>query len=146
MQPMLSERVGMTTRTKEMTSQQSCEQCVHILFFSLCILLSNVHNLQAITRYIKRCLKDEDTPAENEGTNPKKIKQIYNIRDVIKQAYRHLVDARIPFKSNEENYISHYQRAVTEVYENFDDSKLKEAEAMVEVWNTQGIPQKFQQK
>ena len=37
---------------------------------------------------------------------PWKIKQVYNIRNVVKQNYKDLVEAEIPGKSNEKGYIA----------------------------------------
>lgn len=77
---------------------------------------------------------------------PIKIKQVYTIRDVIKQNYRTLIEAEIPFKPTDKNYIGSYQRAVTTVQQNMSDGELKNIEETAEMWNKQGAPTNVQQK
>lgn len=101
--------------------------------------------LQAIARYIKGCVKKESTVESGEA-KPKKTKQVYTIRDVIKQNHRDLVEAEIPHKSNEKQYIAGYQCAVTAVLNNMDDDQREEAENLVDSWNKQGAPREVQLK
>lgn len=77
---------------------------------------------------------------------PRKIKQIYNVRDVVKQNYKDLVEAEIPEKSNEKGYIAKYQRAVTTVVDNMSESTLEEAKDIAEAWNKEGAPAEVQLK
>ena len=77
---------------------------------------------------------------------PTKLKQVYTIRDVIKQNHRSLVEAEIPHKSTDKDYIGSYQRAVTAVLKNMAEEDLEEAEEIVELWNKQGAPPEVQLK
>jgi hypothetical protein len=90
-------------------------------------------------------MKTEAT-ADSGDPKPKKIKQVYKIRDVIKQRHRDLVEAEIPYKSTDKEYLGSYQSAVTTVLQNMTESELEEAEEMVELWNAQGAPAEVQLK
>lgn len=104
------------------------------------------HSLfQAIARYIKAEIKKEAT-TEDGDPKPIKIKQIYTIRDVIKQNYRDLVEAEIPYDPTDKEYIGSYQRAVSKVIESMGDEDLEEAEKIVNLWNQQGAPSDLQLK
>jgi hypothetical protein len=59
---------------------------------------------------------------------------------VIKQNYQPLIEKEIEEKSTDKNYISKYQRAVTEVHQNMDEEQLEEAERIVDLWNKEGAP------
>ena len=71
---------------------------------------------------------------------PKKVKPLYNIRDVVKQNYRELVEEKIPFKPNDPKYIGSYQAAVTEVIQNMAEEDLAAVEEIAEEWSKQGAP------
>jgi hypothetical protein len=75
-----------------------------------------------------------------------KLKQIYTIRDVIKQKHKTDVEAEIPYQHGDKKYIGSYQRAVTTVLKNLSKKDMREAEKMVELWNTQGPPSDVQLK
>lgn len=83
-----------------------------------------------------------------EGGDPKptRLKQIYTIRDVIKQKYKTDIEAEIPYQHGDKEYIGSYQRAVTTVLKNLSKKDVKEAEKMVELWNAQGPPSDVQLK
>lgn len=81
-----------------------------------------------------------------EQSKPKKIKQIYTIRDVIKQQYRHLIENEIPYQPGDTEYLGSYQKAVTEVLKNMSDEDLQDAENMLEEWNKGGGPSDVQLK
>lgn len=83
---------------------------------------------------------------EDSEPKPSKIKQIYTIRDVIKQNHRALVEAEILYKSTDKDYIGSYQRAVTTVHRNMSNIELEEAENVVDLWNKQGAPPEVQLK
>lgn len=101
--------------------------------------------LQAIIRYIKRLIKKES--AEEAGDpKPTKVKQIYTLRDVIKQNYKALVEEEIPYKTTDKEYIGSYQRAVTDVLKNMTDEQLEEAQNLVDSWNSKGAPSDHQLK
>jgi len=103
---------------------------------------------QAIGRFFKRSIEDEvDEDAEPAVIpKPKRRKQIYGLRDVVKDRYLHLVNAEIPHEAGGADYIANYQRAVTTVVENMEGDDLKEAEVMVEEWNKGGAPSDVQLK
>jgi len=101
--------------------------------------------LQAISRFIKRCVKKASEP-EVEQPKPKKVKKIYTIRDVIKQHYRSRVEEEIPFKSNDKEYLGSYQKAVSTVLNNMTEEDLEEAEDILELWNKEGGPSDIQLK
>jgi hypothetical protein len=103
-------------------------------------------SIQAITRYIKGLNDKKDTPVKGGDPQPKKIKQVYTIRDVIKQHYRDLVEAQISFKPTDKEYIGSYQRAVTTVLKNMTEEEVEEAEEILESWNKQGAPPEIQLK
>ena len=95
--------------------------------------------LQAITRYFKGCIKNKSA-TESGDLKPVKIKQVYSIRDVIKQNYQDLVQDEIPYNSSNKYYLSSYQQAVTTVQKNMTKSDLEEAQKIVDLWNAQGVP------
>jgi hypothetical protein len=99
---------------------------------------------QTVARYIKGHIKD--SASEGGDPKPKKIKPVYTIRDVIKQNYRGLVEAEICYKPTDKEYIGNYQRAVSTVLENMTKKDLKEANDVVELWNSKGAPQEVQLK
>ena len=69
-----------------------------------------------------------------------KYKQVYTIRDVIKQRYRELIEDEIPYKSTEKQYLSSYQSVVTRVHQNMSEDDLAEVQKMVDLWNSNGAP------
>lgn len=81
-----------------------------------------------------------------EEPKPKKIKKTYNIRDVIKQNYRSLVENEIPFKSTDKEYLGSYQKAVSAVLDKMNEEELKEAQNVLESWNKEGGPSEVQLK
>lgn len=81
-----------------------------------------------------------------EGPKPKKIKEVYTLRDVIKQHYRELVEAEIPYKSTDKEYLGSYQRAVRTVLTNMDKEELDEVQNILDAWNEQGAPPEDQLK
>ena len=114
--------------------------------FSLCFLDLCCSQVQTVTRYIKGLLANDKEPSVESDPKPKKIKQFYTIRDVIKEHYRELVEAEIPYKRGEKEYIGHYQRAVTSVLENMTDEEVEAAETILESWNKEGAPADVQLK
>jgi hypothetical protein len=68
------------------------------------------------------------------------------MRDVIKQNYLSRVEAEIPFKSKEPQYIGSFQRAVTAVLNKMTEEDLEEAENILELWNKEGGPSNVQLK
>jgi len=74
------------------------------------------------------------------------VKKVYTIRDVVKQNHRDLIEEEIPHKSNDKEYISNYQRAVTAVINKMTEEELEAAEKIVELWNEQGAPSDVQMK
>lgn len=105
---------------------------------------------QAIDRYLKGIVKKEavqkEAVTDEADAKPKKIKQSYTLRDVVKQHHRDLVEKEIPYAPTDKQYIGSYQRAVTTVLNNMTKKELKEAETMVESWNEQGSPADVQLK
>lgn len=86
---------------------------------------------------------------KNEGEdNPKptKIKQMYTVRDVVKQQYRSLVDEEIPFIPQTREYLGRYQRAVTTVLERMEGGERRKLEELAQSWNEQGAPREVQIK
>ena len=71
---------------------------------------------------------------------------MYSLRDVIKQNHRDRIEAEIPFKPTDKEYIGSYQKAVTTVLENMDDEDLEDAENLRDLWNEQGAPSEVQYK
>ena len=67
-----------------------------------------------------------------------KLKQVYSIWDVIKQHYQELVEAEIPYKLTNKEYIGSYQCAVTTVLKNMSEKDIEEVEEIVDSWNKQG--------
>jgi len=87
-----------------------------------------------------------DITKDDDDSKPIKIKQVYTIRDVIKQSYRALIEDEIPFKPTDKDYISSYQRAVTTVINNMSTTELEKVEETAEIWNKQGAPPQVQLK
>ena len=52
---------------------------------------------------------------ESGDPKPIKIKQVYSIRDIIKQNYQDLVQDEIPYNSSNKCHLGSYQWAVTTV-------------------------------
>jgi hypothetical protein len=84
--------------------------------------------------------------AEAEELKPKKMKQQFTIRDVIKQNYKTLIEKEIPFESTDKEYIGSYQRAVTTVLNNMSEEDQDEAQKILDMWNEQGPPPEVQLK
>ena len=101
--------------------------------------------MKAISRYIKKEMKKKSTE-EDDAPKPKKIKEVYTLRDVIKQNYKALVEAEIPYKSTDKEYLGSYQRAVTTVLANMDQEDLDEVQNILDAWNDQGAPPEVQLK
>ena len=74
------------------------------------------------------------------------MKQTYKIRDVIQHIHRERIEEEIPVKSNDKDYIGHYQRAVTTIQGNLTSDELEEAQAMLDSWNKEGLPKDMQLK
>ena len=77
---------------------------------------------------------------------PAKIKEVYTIRDVIKQRHQALVEVEIPYKPTDKEYFGSYQRAVTTVLENMSKKEVREVEKLVDLWNKEGAPADVQLK
>ena len=77
---------------------------------------------------------------------PKKVKQVYTIRDVIKQNYGELVAEEIGCKPDDKKYIGSYQRAVTTVHNNMSEEELDEVQRILDLWNKDGAPSEVQLK
>jgi hypothetical protein len=89
---------------------------------------------------------EKDSSKEGEGSKPRKAKQTYKIRDVIKQLYRERIEEEIPVKTTDKEFIGHYQRAVTTIHENLTTEELNEAEAKLDLWNKEGLPSNLRLK
>jgi hypothetical protein len=102
---------------------------------------------KAVTRYINSKIKKEAAAADEVDEDvPLKIKEIYTIRDVIKQNMQPEIEKEIPVEKTDKSYIGHYQRAVTTVLGKMNETQLDEAEAVVEAWNKRGAPVDAQRK
>lgn len=113
--------------------------------FSIFIVVYCCSLLQAISRYFKGSVQKERSE-EAHMPKPTKVKGVYSIRDVIKKLHPELINAEIPHKSTDKEYIGSYQRAVTTVLGNLSEEDLEEAEKMREVWNQEGAPADVQLK
>jgi hypothetical protein len=119
-------------------------------FFSFLLLLHcdfdiYIFSLQAIARYFKRSIKKEST-AEGGAPKPRKMKQVYTMRDVIKEKYRHLVEEEIPYNPTDKEYLGEYQKAVTKALEKMSPEDLEEVQEIVDSWNAQGVPSEMKLK
>ena len=108
-------------------------------FFSFFLFFITFSLLQAIAQYFKGCIKNKSA-TESGDPKPVKIKQVYSIRDVIKQNYQDLIQDEIPYNSSDKCYLGSYQRVVTTVQKNMTESDLEEAQKIVDLWNVQGAP------
>ena len=80
---------------------------------------------------------------------PKKIKQFYTVRDVIKQNYQAHIQAEISVEPTDKKYIGQYQLAVSTVSTvlgKMTKKDHKEAEEIADLWNKQGAPPDLQLK
>lgn len=102
-------------------------------------------NPKAIERYIKRHVEKESKD-DVEVPKPRKVKQLYTIRDVIKQKYRPLIEEQIPYKPNEKKYLGSYQLAVSTVQNNMTEEELEAARETAELWSEEGAPPAVQLK
>ena len=91
-------------------------------------------------------MKENGSDSDKEEHKPKKVKQNYTIRDVIKQNYQSLIKDKIPFNPKEKEYIGSYQRAVMDVINEMDEDEQKEAERILEEWNKTRGPSGVQLK
>jgi hypothetical protein len=91
-------------------------------------------------------LVKKETTADGGNPKPLKVKQVYTVRDVIKdlEKYKDLIKNEIPYKPTDKEYIGSYQRAVTTVLGSLSEKDLKEAENIVDLWNKQGAPPEIQ--
>ncbi len=110
-----------------------------VCYFSFKVFLYLFMWIQPITRYIKAFIEKESCN-DDDNSKPSKLKQSYKIRDVIKQIHQERIEQEIPHSSNDKQYLSCYQRAVTTVYQNLSNDELKEAEGILDSWNKQGAP------
>ena len=116
------------------------------------VLLFTTHScasIQSVTHYLKESPDNQPEPEVEDAkpkVKPKKLKQFYSLRDVIKENYRHLIDKEIPHQSGDKEYIAKFQAAVTTVLKNMSEEDLEEAEEIVEEWNTEGAPSDIQLK
>jgi hypothetical protein len=86
----------------------------------------------------------DDDPKPNH--KPRKVKQTYSFRDVVKNVYKSRVDDEIPFESSNKKYLGRYQSAVTKVLENLTEKEVEETEKIQESWNKYGGPSEVQMK
>ena len=114
-------------------------------FFSFFFFFITFSFLQAIAQYFKGCIKKKSA-TEGGDAKPVKIKQVYSIRDIIKQNYQDLVQDEIPYISSDKCYLGSYQRVVTTVHKNMTENDLEEAQKIVNLWNVQGAPSDVQLK
>ena len=131
----------MEARAFPKTLKQSDFLIIHLLF-DISITISS---LEGKSRYIKKEMKKKSTE-EDDAPKPKKIKEVYNLHDVIKQNYKALVEAEIPYKSTDKEYLGSYQRAVTTVLANMEQEDLDEVQNILDAWNDQGAPPEVQLK
>lgn len=101
--------------------------------------------IQAISHYLKGSVKKDSQP-EIQQPKPKKVKQLYNMRDVIKQHYRDLVDEENPHDPHDKEYLGSYQKAVSKVLKKMTEEDLQEAQKIVDQWNEDGGPSDVQLK
>jgi len=131
-----------TSRGSRRPAERSSNGLYFVLFF---VNFDSYIMLQAIGRYLKGCLK-KASASEVEGPKPKKIKQVYTIRDVIKQHYKSLVEDEIPFESTDKKYLGSFQKAVTTVLNKMSEEELEDAENILKTWNKEGGPSDLQLK
>ena len=81
-----------------------------------------------------------------DDTKPIKIKGAYTARDVIKQKYCLLINGKIPFNPQTQEYLGCYQHAVTTVLGRLDGSEHQKLEELAQSWNKQGAPHEVQVK
>jgi hypothetical protein len=141
---MLLKRARLSLRTRT-NSRKIFQRFVFafILHFRI-----NRGRIQAIHRYLKKS-KDKDCQTEAERkakVKPKKVKQFYTIRDVVKDKYKSLIADQIPYESTHPKYIGRFQAAVTKVLNDLTEEDLEEAEKTLEEWNTEGAPSDVQVK
>jgi len=139
--PMLWRRVMIFARTKQSTSPKTCKEFVYFKFLFFYWFLW----IQAIGRYIKGLIQKE-TSKDSDVPKPKKSKQKYNIRDVIRQLYRDRIEEEIPYDSNDPRHLGAYQKAVSTVHANMTEDELDEAGRTLESWHQEGVPRNMQVK
>lgn len=123
-------------------SQKTSKKCVSHPFLKF---LTSFIAFQAIGRYFNASLSKASS-AGGGDPKPVKIKQVYAIRDVIKQKYRELIEDKIPFKPTDKNYLSCYQAALTQVQNEMSDEDLGALQKIVDSWNEQGAPSEVKLK
>lgn len=74
------------------------------------------------------------------------MKQLYTVRDVIKQNCRALIEEKIPYDAKDSKYIGSYQRAVTAVQSEMTEENLAAAQELAKAWSEQGAPPEVQLK
>lgn len=83
---------------------------------------------------------------DNDFSKPKKVKQTYNIRDVIREKYSDEIKAANPYTPGDKEFVGNFGKALNSVMGNLNDDELKEAEELTDLWNEQGPPADFQLK
>jgi hypothetical protein len=81
-----------------------------------------------------------------EDPKPKKLKQTYKLRDVVKEIHRQRIEDEIPYESTDPKYLGCYQRALTKILEQLSEDELEEAERTLISWNKEGVPASMQLK
>jgi hypothetical protein len=142
-------RENLEEKGEELPKEQKDLEKVRLayLFFFILCSYKQCSYLQAVARYMKKCIKEEDSSSDEDDSKPNKIKQVYNARDVVMQKYSGRVNNEIPFKPSDKGlYVSRYKNAVTTVLKGLDDEERNEVDKLVETWNKQGPPPDFQLK
>jgi hypothetical protein len=109
----------------------------------------HLSSTKAISRYIKLSIEKETNKEPDDSTlkpKPRKAKQLYCIRDVIKQQHRELVEKEIGYETKDPKYLGSYQRAVTAVMDNMTEEDLEAAQQIADDWSEQGAPPEVQLK
>lgn len=88
-------------------------------------------------RYFKRCVKKTST-GEGGSAKPGKVKQVYTIRDVIKNKYQELIEEYNPYKPTDKEFLGSYQKALSKVQEGMSKENLKDVQKIVDLWNSEG--------
>jgi ribosomal protein L22 len=143
-------RENIEEKGEELPKEQKDLQKVRPVFFFLFRSMFLCSYLQAVARYIKKTIKEgeeEEEDNEDDHSQPLKIKQVYNARDVVMQKYSSRVNKEIPFKPSDRGaYVSRFKNAVTTVLNGLNEKERKEVDKLVETWNKQGPPPDFQLK
>jgi hypothetical protein len=77
-------------------------------------------------------------------------KKVYSVRDVVRTRYRtrilDLISEQTEASVGDKDWLKYYPAALTKVMEALDEEQIKQAQAIADEWNKEGIPKAVQRE